>query len=66
MEENPEVKTVKVSYIAKLTHTIALLQSDYDDSDGTDEGAAKNAILEDGVEFETAEVVSVNILGECE
>ncbi len=66
MEESPEVKTVKVAYTARLIHTITLLQSDYEDGDGTDDGAVKNAIMEDGFEWEEAQVVSVEILGECE
>lgn len=43
------VKNVYVTILLKVKARITLMESDYNGSDGTDEGAVMAALLEDGI-----------------
>jgi hypothetical protein len=48
-DDNQEVKDVYVTVLVKVKARVTLLGADYNESDGTDEGAVMAALLEDGI-----------------
>lgn len=65
-DEDQEVKDVYVTLLFKVKVRITLLGVDYNESDGTDEGAVMAALIEDGIpDWDIMELHNIISIVDC-